>query len=95
MLLRVLGAHPQRRKPAFYYCWIIKLVSVGKGSIFARWVVGAEMVQPMCIPIIEPLSEVGGSETVFLGAILGEAGPEVPEIRMGRSPPRAARSLLI
>jgi hypothetical protein len=26
--LRVLGAHPRRRKPALYYCWIIKLVSV-------------------------------------------------------------------
>ncbi len=39
-----------------------------------------------------PLSNLGGREAVFIGAILDETEPEVPEIRMGRSPP--ARSLL-
>ncbi len=43
--------------------------------------------------IVEPLGDVGGREAVFMGAILGETGPEVPEILMGRGPP--AWSLLI
>ena len=38
-------------------------------------------------PIVEPLSDVGGREAAFIGAILGETEPEVPEFRKGRSPP--------
>ncbi len=49
--------------------------------------VGAENGATSVPPIVEPLSDVGGREAVFIGAILGETEPEVPEIRMGRSPP--------
>ncbi len=52
-----------------------------------------KMVQPVSPPMSNLLGDVGGSKAVFIGAILGETGPEVPEIRMGRSQP--ARSLLI
>ncbi len=38
-------------------------------------------------PIVEPLSDVGGREAAFIGAILGETEPEISEIRKGRSPP--------
>jgi hypothetical protein len=48
---------------------------------------GAENGATSVPPIVEPLSDVGGREAVFIGAILGETEPEVPEIRMGRSPP--------
>ena len=38
-------------------------------------------------PIVEPSSDVGGREAAFIGAILGETEPEVPEFLKGRSPP--------
>jgi hypothetical protein len=49
--------------------------------------VGAENGTTRVPPIVEPLSDVGGREAAFIGAILGETEPEVPEFRKGRSPP--------
>ena len=48
---------------------------------------GAENGATRMLPIVEPLSDVGGREAAFIGAILGETEPEVPEFRKGRSPP--------
>jgi hypothetical protein len=49
--------------------------------------VGAENGASRVPPIVEPSSDVGGREAAFIGAILGETEPEVPEFRKGRSPP--------
>ncbi len=54
---------------------------------------GAENGATRVSSIVEPLGDVGGHEVEFIGAILGENEPEVPKIRLGRSPP--ARRLLI
>ena len=48
---------------------------------------GAENGATRMPPIVEPLSDVGGREATFIGAILGETETEVPEFRKGCSPP--------
>jgi hypothetical protein len=46
-----------------------------------------KMEQCACQPLSNLWSDVGGREAAFIGAILGETEPEVPEFRKGRSPP--------